>query len=334
MPRLTPSQSTGAPGRFEAFYGFCGASLLLRASRQSVIADFDTLYGAFRRPPPAAGPAVICDIDTDQRGRGHVTTSAERHSIPMPDPASAYASWIVLEAVAAASRTHFFIHASAVCVDDRAILLAGPTGRGKSTLATALAAGGAKPLNDDITAVEQRSGVAEHFPKGVTEGGIHSDARRPVSAVFFLRPVRPSRGLHLALDRLPEEWRAAPPWQEWREVTIREPGSHVEIETPSPPAGASERLRQACSAAGVTILRDLAIPEPAFGPAPHLAAMSRAAATPWLAADLVGRRDRSATDLAWELAGTFREATFWHLIPGPPAATAARVVEAVRAANR
>ena len=331
MPRLTPSQPTANPGRSEAYYGFCGASLLLRASRPSVIADFDSLYAAFRQPPPSAAPLVTCQIDTDERGRGHITVNGGRHDIPMPDAASAYASWIVLEAVAAASRTHFFVHASAVCLNDRAILLAGPTGRGKSTLAEALAAGGAPPLNDDITPVEQRSGIAEHFPKGATESGIQPEERRPVSAVFLLRPVRPSRGLHLALDRLPEEWRAAPPWQEWGEVTIRERGSHCEIQTPSPPAGASERLRQACSAAGVTILRDLAVPEPAFGPAPQLEPMSLAAATPWLAADLVGRHDRSATDLAWELAGTFAEARFWQLIPGPPAATAQRVIEAVRA---
>ncbi len=314
-----------------AAYRFCDVALSLSAARASVIADFDCLYGAFRQAAPLRQAHVTCHIDTDGSGRGHVLADGRRRELTMPDPDSLYAAWIVWDAVAAASRSHFFIHASAVCLDDRAILFPGSTGRGKSTLAAAMVDSGARPLNDDITPVERASGIAEHFPKGCPDTPIRPQARRPISAIIFLGPADLGRQLHLALDELPDAWRDSPPWEpSWR-VLVRRHADHWELRTESAPPGAAEMLRDACTAAGVTILRDLRAPEPSFGTAPELRPCASASAMPRLVAELFGRGDRPATRLAWDLAAILAKATFWELIPGPPDATAQALIRALRA---
>lgn len=50
-------------------------------------------------------------------------------------------------------RGHLVLHASAVVVNDHALLFAGAAGAGKSTTATAFVAGGAAMLTDDVAAV-------------------------------------------------------------------------------------------------------------------------------------------------------------------------------------
>ena len=49
------------------------------------------------------------------------------------------------------------LHASAVCVKDKAVAIAGPSGAGKSTLAAALASLGCPVLADDISIIDPKS---------------------------------------------------------------------------------------------------------------------------------------------------------------------------------
>lgn len=51
------------------------------------------------------------------------------------------------------------IHATSVLIDGRAVLLAGPTGSGKSDLALRLIDRGALLVSDDYTALERRDGI-------------------------------------------------------------------------------------------------------------------------------------------------------------------------------
>jgi hypothetical protein len=329
MPGLRDCPPTGRMPA--ASYRFCDVALSLRAACASAIADFDRAYGAFRQAtPPTSQARVACCIETDESGRGHVAVDGRRREVAMPDPGSAYAAAIVWDAVAATSQTHFFLHASAVCLDGHAILLAGSTGQGKSTLAAAMAESGAEPLNDDITPVERATGFAEHFPKGEPDAAVQPELRRPVRAVTFLGPADLGRQLHIAIDKLPDAWHERPPWEpSWR-VSVRRHADHWELRTASAPPGTAELLRGACSSAGVTVLRDLRPPEPSFGQTPRLQSMPPALAMPRLVAELFGRGDQPATRLAWDLATTLARATFWELSLGPPDTTAQVIVQGLR----
>jgi hypothetical protein len=55
--------------------------------------------------------------------------------------------------LAALLRGRELLHASAVCLDDRAVAFLGPSGAGKTTIATQLVARGARLLTDDVLAV-------------------------------------------------------------------------------------------------------------------------------------------------------------------------------------
>ena len=168
-----------------AHYRFCDVTVSVTA-REEVIADFDATYGAFRREAQGAAH-VECVVRTDPRGLGEVVIGGVATKVTVDDPQSEYAGWLIFDAAAGASKTHVFLHASAVLMGGAAVLFVGPTGRGKSTLAQAMIARGAQPHNDDVTPVELASGLAERFPKG--ESAASGEAPRlPVRAAFFLQP--------------------------------------------------------------------------------------------------------------------------------------------------
>jgi hypothetical protein len=72
---------------------------------------------------------------------------------------------LLLKALLIALRTSgvYGLHAAAVCVDDRALLLVGESGAGKSTTTTALASVGCRYLGDDGVLLRDRSGDVELF---------------------------------------------------------------------------------------------------------------------------------------------------------------------------
>jgi hypothetical protein len=79
-----------------------------------------------------------------------------------PDPANeSWASIIAAQALplAATIRGLEVFHASGVVVGDRALLIAGPRGAGKSSLAAALVRAGAQLLSDDAVALELSDGA-------------------------------------------------------------------------------------------------------------------------------------------------------------------------------
>lgn len=63
-----------------------------------------------------------------------------------------------------AERGDLALHAAAVVADGRAVLLCGPTGRGKSTLAAALALGGHTVLSEDGVVVSMADGTPVTWP--------------------------------------------------------------------------------------------------------------------------------------------------------------------------
>lgn len=98
------------------------------------------------------------------------------------------------------------LHGSAVVTPSGAILLLGAKGRGKSTLALALAQRGAPLLTDDVAVVEARSGEAALVRPGVHAVRLWPDAAQKLETASYGNPG--SIGRKLVVHTLPDALRA------------------------------------------------------------------------------------------------------------------------------
>lgn len=105
------------------------------------------------------------------RDFGRVLVSADGIDLLCePDPANEdWASILATQALplAATVRGLEILHASGVVVDGRALLIAGPPGSGKSSLAAALLRAGGELLSDDAVALQLSDGVLVAHPGSV-----------------------------------------------------------------------------------------------------------------------------------------------------------------------
>ena len=92
------------------------------------------------------------------------------------------------------------MHASAVAIDGRALLLCGATGAGKSTLTAALLAQGAEFIGDDLTMLDGGATV----PRGRTTMRLHPDTARWVPTASAEPDIRDGRGKWLVEPLSPE----------------------------------------------------------------------------------------------------------------------------------
>jgi hypothetical protein len=103
--------------------------------------------------------------------------------------------WGLVNLVAAAlavrlpSRPGALLHAAGIVFDDRAFLLIGPEGSGKSTFASAARAGGARVISDDTVVVDGASGglVLLGSPVRAHEATHPGPGRWPVAALLHAR---------------------------------------------------------------------------------------------------------------------------------------------------
>jgi hypothetical protein len=97
------------------------------------------------------------------RDHGRVLISPDgRELLCEPDPANEQWGTIVAAQalpLAATLRGLEVLHASGVVIDDRAVLITGPAGAGKSSLAAALLRAGGRLLSDDAVALQLRDGA-------------------------------------------------------------------------------------------------------------------------------------------------------------------------------
>lgn len=97
------------------------------------------------------------------------------------------------------------VHASAVAIDGRAVLIIGPSGAGKSDLALRLIDRGAKLVSDDYIVVRQSAGVVLAEPPATIAGMIEVRGLGIVSMPHASQvPVALVVSLEHAIERMPD----------------------------------------------------------------------------------------------------------------------------------
>ncbi len=89
--------------------------------------------------------------------------------------------WEVNRMVRSTPGTRILIHAAAVEIDGRGVLLCGASGSGKSTLALALVERGARYLSDEIAAIDDVTMTVSAYPKPIT---LRPDSWEFVTSLF------------------------------------------------------------------------------------------------------------------------------------------------------
>jgi hypothetical protein len=118
-----------------------------------------------------------------------------------PNPYGAWMEptiWGLPVALLVLSRGGLFLHASAVEIDGRAMVLTGPGHHGKTTLAAALAAGGCRPLSEDL--VRCTVGRPTLLYPGPAVLRLRKDVARWLTVPGAHRVAEDAEKVHLALD--------------------------------------------------------------------------------------------------------------------------------------
>ncbi len=197
LPSLAPFESRGAADS-DARMGVPGGALSPDGTDRRETAGM--AGGRERRVSLEAGPEGAL-IDIEGFGRyslstdGSIISLRELTAPPAPDLLEECTLGAPL-LVGLALRGCWFLHASAVVVDGRAIVFAGPSGAGKSTLAARLdREAGCRRIADDLLGLRQSDGIVEAWPAfpqlKLPKASQPKPSRAVVGTIHILRPAAP-----------------------------------------------------------------------------------------------------------------------------------------------
>lgn len=177
LPHFAADTETGAIDiRVERIDVLSGRAPLRTINRGAVHSDGFEL----------SGDSIACFEMSGGTRIGYVPGAQWRGSLPLR-----FYSTVV--ALTCAWRGAIPMHASAVAIDGRAVLLCGATGAGKSTLTAALLAQGAEFIGDDLSMLDAASGGVS-VPRGRTTMRLHPDTARWVPTASAQPDSRDERG--------------------------------------------------------------------------------------------------------------------------------------------
>lgn len=164
------ASSLQSPAAHQADYLILDRRVRLAGNDAAILDRFTNLYGAFRADV-VGSPDLLIRYHLDAKGSLVVSGPAENYRSAAPEviqwPSVLMARMILRELV-----THWMIHAACVSRDGKAVVLAGGSGMGKTTLAAHLGAKGFALLSDEFAPISRSDGFVEPFPLriGIREG--------------------------------------------------------------------------------------------------------------------------------------------------------------------
>ncbi len=177
-----------------ATYEVHGVELVVRANDRGILSRVDETYRWFatdRRTDHDRGPVVEVALVRDSQGGTTIVDADGRTSRWRDDdqPLVALFDAIVSGLIAALAGTGVLtIHAGVVALDGRAVLIAGRSGRGKTTLVLGLLRRGLDLLSDELALIAPDDRTVLAYPRGLH---VRRDAVEMFPELGFLADIAP-----------------------------------------------------------------------------------------------------------------------------------------------
>jgi len=140
---------------------------------EEALEDLAALYGDSREDCASSDPIINIEVRTGRRsplgrrryaiwGDGEELFANRRRNEVLP-----YVEWGINWRVIAARTDYLQLHAATLAYDGQAVVFAGPSGTGKSTLAAGLLARGWSYLSDEFALIDPDTLLVHPFPKAL-----------------------------------------------------------------------------------------------------------------------------------------------------------------------
>ncbi len=162
---LSPAERSriSAASSESSFFSILGHLVRLTGNDAGIIERFCTLYEPFRVATPSAPPELTIEFHIEPDGAMLLIAPPDFFRVRHPEvirwPSAVLAS-IILERI----KTHYLVHAGCVARSGRAIIIAGASGMGKTTLSAHLAARGCDLLSDELAPIRRSDGRVDPYP--------------------------------------------------------------------------------------------------------------------------------------------------------------------------
>jgi hypothetical protein len=157
---------------FRRIYFFFGRPIEFLTDSAPDFRDFDTIYRRFQRgaePPPLEEIKPLFLL-RDPKNFGYLVYLSNQ-LFQVPSPANRLELYMFLfNYLFDRTEDFFIIHGAALADQDQGLIMAAPSGRGKSTLTLELLARGKNFLSDELSLISVRDGRLQAFPRALAVG--------------------------------------------------------------------------------------------------------------------------------------------------------------------
>lgn len=151
---------------WQASYNFLGISVFISSDSPHFFAYMDAMYSNFRRKFSRSSSLVFQVFLESSYIPFIRINGVEKHFDPNIDPI-AQASFAVWSSIVDSMNRFYLIHSAALSYNGRGIMVIGPAGYGKTSLALRLANMGCQILSDSFSPICRSSGRVYPFPRNI-----------------------------------------------------------------------------------------------------------------------------------------------------------------------
>jgi hypothetical protein len=162
----------GERAAFRRIYFFFGQPIEFLTDSEPDFSDFDTIYRRFRKRSESLSSKEVKPLFLlrDRRTSGCLLYVNDQ-LFRIPAPADRWELFMFLfNYLFNLTENYFLVHGAALAEQDRGLIVAAPSGMGKSTLTLELLARGKNFLSDELALISIRDGRLQAFPRALAVG--------------------------------------------------------------------------------------------------------------------------------------------------------------------